>query len=174
MPQARVDSRVAAALLLALSACTQADPPASAPPVPAPSVETAAPAAAPEPQRPAACLLVTPEAMSKILGTPMQAEGTSGTSSSRCLYRVAGASGPQIEMTVEWGGAPAAMNLARMAAQATPQLTESFAYIGDEATMVGNTLMVRSGSDLILLVMADVADVPARARSIVDLARLQM
>lgn len=161
-------------LLAALTSCTQVEPPAPA----AAAVEKAAVAipvdAPPEPAHPVACTLVTPQEMSQILGTPMSAERPGGVSETRCIYKGAKETDPYVEFTIEWGHGQGAMNMARLAVQAKPDVAQAYGGIGDEAAMLGATLLIRNGEDLVTLVMFNVQNLPAKARRVFDTAKPRM
>lgn len=161
-------------IVLALPGCSEATAPAVVPPpveAPAPAPETAA---APEPEHPKACALVTQEEMSKILGAKMVAEGNGGSTQTECFYKAAKGSGPTVEFSVNWGSGHGGMNMASMLAAAKPEMASVHQGIGDQATMVGTSLMIRSGEDLVILVMSDVQDASAKAKRIFDTAKARM
>lgn len=142
--------------------------------VEAPRSRPPEPVAAVEVLHPRACELVTAQEMSRILGKAVNAQGSEGYEKTGCTYSVAQGEGPYVEFSVNWGSAEGAMNMTRMLAMAEPDMAQPYSGIGDEATMVGSMLMIRSGEDLVILAIADVNDIAGKARRIFDTAKARM
>lgn len=121
----------------------------------------------------AGCALVTDVEMSEILGTRMIATERGG-GNTECSYAPASGISPTVKLTVDWGDGKVAMASAGMMAKLEPGLSSPYAGIGDQAVAVGPALMIRTGDDLVTLVLSGVSGAPAKARRIFDTAKPRM
>jgi hypothetical protein len=117
-----------------------------------------------------ACDLVTAKEMTAILGSDVVAQPNDGSNGkTECIYQTGNpveGSGPYAELTVEWGSGEAAMTAMGMMGQIEPGIADPYEGIGDQAAAIGPTLMIRSGDDLITIVLSGVDDMPATAKKI--------
>jgi len=130
-------------------------------------------AAKPAHARLAGCALVTDKEMSDILGTRMVAAERGG-GNTECSYTPASGISPTVKLTVDWGDGKVAMASAGMMAKLEPGLSSPYEGIGDQAVAVGPALMIRTGDDLITLVLSGVSAAPAKARRIFDTVKPRM
>jgi hypothetical protein len=127
--------------------------------------------ATPARKTPDACTLVSEAEMSAILGTPVIAKAPRR---SKCIYKPASEISPYAEFSVDWGDGKAAMSGIGMAEQHEPGMTSPYDGLGDQAAAVGPALMIRTGDDLITIVLSGVTDAPASAKKIFDTAHGKM
>ena len=125
----------------------------------------AAASSKPPPRNMPACMLVTNNEMSTILGAPVQGNATSR---SKCIYKANTGTTPYVEFSMDYGDGEAGMAGAGFAGKHEPGLTSPYDGIGDQAVAAGPALFIKTGDDLITLVFSGVADVPATAKKIVD------
>lgn len=124
-----------------------------------------------------ACAMLTASEMSAIVGTAVKAEPEEGNGTTTCRYRPAPDSSPFVEVKIEWGGGAAAMmatNVLGALDRDMRKVIDPLAGIGDQATSIGPVLMVRTGDDLVNLMMLGVDDEVAKARRIIDAMRPRM
>lgn len=134
-----------------------------------------APAAASPGRSLLACALVTEAEMSAILGTAVVAEPNDRSSGkTECTYTPRSGISPYVEFSVDWGGGEAAMTAMGMMAKLEPGLTSPYDGIGDQAAAVGPALMIRTGEDLVTIVLSGVSGGPAKAREIFNTAKARM
>jgi outer membrane protein OmpA-like peptidoglycan-associated protein len=113
----------------------------------------------------AVCAMVTAEEMSGIVGTKLSAE--SGDSTATCKYQPAQGSSPHVELTVDWGGGPAALTASSLLSRREPGISSPLDGLGDEASSIGPALWVRVGEDLVTLTLWGIEeDIPAAKRII--------
>ncbi len=122
-----------------------------------------------------ACQLVTAAQMSAIVGAAVtgQAEDHAG-SSTKCTYKPVSGVAPTVEFTVTWGEGFTAMQGMGLAAGHEKGLVTAYSDIGDQAGAAGPLVMIRTGDDLVTLVLSGVADAPAVAKKIFDTAKPKM
>lgn len=157
---------------LLLAACAKKDTA-----VPKSQQDTATAAEAPAPQRipKVACAIVTPAEMSTILGSTVAGEPSeNGSNETRCVYKGASPHSPYAEFTVNWGDGEGAMAAQKMLGQHEAGLTHEYSGIGDQSYAVGPELMIRSGDDLVTLLVLGVTDTPATMKRIFDTAKPRM
>lgn len=118
------------------------------------------------------CDLVTAAEMSALLGTAVI--GRQPYDDDTCVYTPPQASVPQVELKVSPGEGEPAMLASRFMSRLEPELTESLAGIGDEATLAGPALMIRLGQDLVTLTFTAIEEPVPVARGIIDLMRPRM
>jgi hypothetical protein len=121
---------------------------------------------------PAACTLVSEAEMSAILGAPVVTDPNL-RSGNKCIYRATSGNGPSVELSVDMGGGAAIAAMGALG-KAEPGLTSSYAGIGDRAVAAGPALMIKTGDDLVTIVLAGVDDFPATAKKIFDTAKPRM
>lgn len=156
------------AVLLAaalLAACSKSESPASS------AAPNALAAAAPAKQPVMACAMVTPDAMSAILGSAVIAKPDEGTGRTGCIYTPASGTGPAVQLRVEWGAAQIAIKGVGMAGRAEPGLANPLAGLGDQAAQMGPALMIATGEDLVTITFGNVDDVVPKAKAIVALVK---
>jgi hypothetical protein len=122
-----------------------------------------------------ACDMVTSSEMSIILGTAVV--GTPNERSggrTECIYKPADGVSPYVEFSVTWGDGEAAMSAMGAMSKLEPGIADPYAGLGDQAASVGPVLMIRSGEDLVEVLVSGVDDVPAAARRIFDTAKPRM
>ena len=173
----RLNHLVLALLLLILPAlygCSKPEAtPASA--TKAGGSTVAAVAAAPAPHSVRACDLVTPAEMSTILGSAVVGTPNEGSvGKTECIYKPAEAISPYVELSVTWGDGRAAMTAMGMMGNIEPGIANPYEGLGDQAAVVGSTLMIRSGEDLVTLTFSGIDDTPAVARKVFDTAKDRM
>ena len=139
----------------------------------APQAATPQAAAAPPAAR-TACDMLTAAEMSSFLGTTVAIEHEGRVGATKCRYQPAGKTTPFVEVEVVWGdGAPAMMG-ARMASRIEPGLADRMAGLGDEASLMGPAVWVRTGEDLVMLTFTGVDDHIAVAKRIIATMRPRM
>jgi hypothetical protein len=158
------------AALLAV-ACSKPDSPA---PSGAVNTPTAASAAVSDKQPVMACAMVTPDAMSAILGGAVIAKPDEGTGRTGCIYTPASGTGPAVELRVEWGAAQMAIKGVGMAGRAEPGLANPLAGLGDQAAQMGPALMIATGEDLVTITFGNVDDVVPKAKAIFALVKARL
>jgi hypothetical protein len=124
-----------------------------------------------------ACDLVTAQEMTAILGSDVVAQPNDGSNGkTECIYQTGNPEGssPYAELTVEWGSGEAAMTAMGMMGQIEPGIADPYEGIGDQAAAIGPTLMIRSGDDLITIVLSGVDDMPATAKKIFATAKARI
>lgn len=134
-------------------------------------------AIAPADQRkpPSACAMVTAAEMSTILGSSVAAASQDdGGNKTECIYKGATPQSPYVEFTVNWGDGEGAMTAQAMLGQQQSGLTHAYPGIGDQAYAVGPELMIRTGDDLVTLLVIGVSDAPATVKRIFDTAKPRM
>jgi len=159
------------ALLLAaalLAACSKQEPAA---PATAATAPTSAVAAVPAKPVATACEMVTPAAMSAILGAEVVARPDEGAGRTGCIYTPASGTGPAVELRVEWGAAQMAIKGVGMAGRAEPGLASPLAGLGDQAAQMGPALMIATGEDLVTLITSGVDDLVPKAKAILALVK---
>jgi len=159
------------ALILAavvLAACSKQEP---AMPSAAVNPPAATAAAAPAKPVPMACEMVTPTAMSAILGAEVVARPDEGAGRTGCIYTPASGTGPAVELRVEWGAAQMAIKGVGMAGRAEPGLASPLAGLGDQAAQMGPALMIATGEDLVTLITSGVDDLVPKAKAILALVK---
>jgi len=159
------------ALILAavlLAACSKQEPAMPSATVNAPAATAAAAPAKPVPM---ACEMVTPAAMSAILGAEVVARPDEGAGRTGCIYKPASGTGPAVELRVEWGAAQMAIKRVGMAGRAEPGLANPLAGLGDQAAQMGPALMIATGEDLVTLTTSGVDDVVPKAKAILALVK---
>ena len=150
-----------------LCGCGKNDPP------PAPPAATALPVEAAN-KVVSACELVTAAEMSAILGASVAATAKDRAVKAQCIYQASSGISPRLDFTIDWGDGDVAMKAAAAMKRIKPTISDPLAGIGDEAIIVGPTLMVRSGDDFIQLVFSGVDDVVGKGAKIVTLAKSRM
>lgn len=140
------------------------------------AMELAAAAAAKTPHSSTpACELVTAAEMSAIVDAPVtgQAEDHPG-SSTKCTYKPTSGISPTVEFTVTWGEGFAAMQGMGLAGSREQGLVTPYNDVGDQAGAAGPLIMIRTGDDLVTLVLSGVSDAPAVTKQIFDTAKPRM
>jgi hypothetical protein len=160
----------AIAVVVATAACSQQNADPVAPPQPTSRAEAGAAQQPP----PSACTLVTTAEMSGIVGTAMSADGENGTGTTVCRYRATASSTPAVEIKIDWGNGAAGMMGAGLVGLREPGVADPLAGLGDQAAVVGPTVWVRLGDDLVILTLSGIDDDTATARRIVDVVRPRM
>ena len=159
------------AVLLAaalLAACSNPESPASSA---TPNAAGATAAAAPDKPPVTACAMVSPDAMSAILGGAVVAKPDEGSGRTGCIYTPASGTGPAVELRVEWGAAQMAIKGVGMAGRAEPGLANPLAGLGDQAAQMGPALMIATGEDLVTLTFGNADDVVPKAKAIFALVK---
>jgi hypothetical protein len=123
-----------------------------------------------------ACDLVTSQEMSAILGTAVVGSepGHKSSNLTACEYSPSGASTPSARFSVEWGEAEIAMRATGAMNKKQPGIADPYAGIGDQAVAVGPMLWIRSGKDLVKIMVSGVDDAPAKAKKIFETAKARM
>jgi hypothetical protein len=156
--------------LVATAACSQQN----AEPTATPQSTSRAEAGAAQQPPPSACTLVTTTEMSGIVGTAMSADGANGTGTTVCRYRSTASTTPEVEIKIDWGNGAAGMMGAGLVGLREPDIADPLAGLGDQAAVVGPTVWVRLGDDLVILTLTGIDDDIATARRIVDMMRPRM
>ncbi len=137
--------------------------------------KTAAAEAPPQREPVTACAMVTPAEMSKILGTTVTAEPHEGTvDQTECIYKATSGISPYVDFTVVRGDGEVAMTASGFMAQQKPNMVNPYEGIGDQAFAVGPALMIRTGEDLVKLILSGVTDAPPKAKLIFNTAKPRM
>ena len=141
------------------------------------SVAAAAAAASRAPSRTSPharpCAFVSEAEMSAILGAPVVAE-VINRSSNKCTYKATSGISPYVELSVDWGDGKIAMSAMGLVEKHEPGLTSPYDGIGDQAAAVGPALMIRTGEDLVTIVLSGVSDAPAKIKRIFETAKARM
>jgi hypothetical protein len=139
-------------------------------------MELAAAAAAKTPHSSTpACELVTAAEMSAIVGAPVTGTAEDHPdSSTKCTYKPASGIAPSVEFTVTWGDGFTAMQGMGLAGSREHGLVTPYDDIGDQAGAAGPLVLIRTGDDLVTLVLSGVSDAPAVAKKIFDTAKPRM
>lgn len=140
-------------LALTLVACSRSE---ESPSARAEITESRAVATAKPQSTPTACSLISEAEMSAILGNPVTAQSGDGYSfaKSSCVWSPKTGYSPYAELTIEWGSGEAAMYATGILSGIEPGLTSPFEGLGDQASAVGPTIMIRRGEDLITIILA--------------------
>ena len=136
----------------------------------------AARANAPPTQHRSACELVPATAMSAILGAPVVAAGSGNRAGgqSKCVYTASGEHGPYAELSVDLGDGESGMAGAGFTGKQLPGVVNPYDGIGDQAVSVGPALFIRTGDDLVTIVLSGVRDRPTLVRKIFGAAKAGM
>ncbi len=138
--------------------------------------ESLAEAAAPRSTHRPACELVPAATMSAILGAAVvsEASGNPAGGQSKCVYTASAEHGPYAELSVERGEGESGMAGAALAGIGQKGMVNPYDGIGDKAVSVGPALFIRTGDDLVTIVLSGVSDRPTLARKIFDTAKAGM
>jgi hypothetical protein len=133
-------------------------------------------AAAPRAVHRPACELVPAATMSAILGAAVvsEASGNPAGGQSKCVYTSSAEHGPYVELSVDIGDGESGMAGAGFAGVGQKGMVTPYDGIGDQAVSVGPALFIRTGDDLVTIVLSGVSDSPARARKIFATAKAGM
>ncbi len=115
-----------------------------------------------------ACEMLSQSEVSAILGTAMSAQASGR---SKCVYKASGASHAYLEFSIDRGDGAAAMAGAGFASRGEPGLTSRYDGIGDQAVAAGPALLIRTGDDLVTIVLSGVSDPRTAVRKIFDAAK---
>lgn len=171
MPSIRKMISIALPMLL-VSACSQKEKPT---PESRGIAQTEAAEAPPQREPVTACAMVTAAEMSKILGTTVTAEPHEGTvDQTECIYKATSGISPYVDFTVVRGDGEVAMTASGFMAQQKPNMVNPYEGIGDQAFAVGPALMIRTGEDLVKLILSGVTDAPPKAKLIFNTAKPRM
>ena len=123
-----------------------------------------------------ACELVPAAAMSTILGSPVvtEASGNPAGGQSKCVYTSSGELGPYAELSVGRGDGESGMAGVGFAGKQLAGVVNPYDGIGDQAVSVGPALYIRTGDDLVTIVLSGVKDRPTAVRKIFDTAKAGM
>jgi hypothetical protein len=122
-----------------------------------------------------ACELVTQSAMSTILGAPVVSAGSgSASGQSKCVYTPATGSTPYAELSVDRGDGEAGMAGVGFMQKNVPGMVNPYDGIGDQAVAVGPALYIRTGDDLVTIVLSGVKNSPTAARTIFNAVKAGM
>ena len=120
----------------------------------------------------------TGKEMSAILGSEVVATPKDNSNGkTECIYQSGKPithSMPYADLSVDWGEGETAMNAAGFMNKREPGIANPYAGIGDEAVMVGPTLMIKTGNDFMQIILSDVSDVPGTAKKIFNTAKPRM
>jgi hypothetical protein len=137
-------------------------------------------AAAPAQEKatPKACDLVTAKEMSVILGSDVVGTPNDGSNGkTECVYKTDKPithSTPYADLSIDWGSGEGAMQGVAFLNKHEPGIADPYAGIGDQAVAMGPTLMIKTGDDLMTIILSDVDDVPGTARKIFKTAKPRM
>ena len=121
------------------------------------------------------CDLVSQAEMSALLGAPVVATPGEGLrAQTECIYAAASGIRPYAELKLERGMGAAAMTAGAIAQQLEPGLADEMKGLGDQAVQFGPGLMIRTGEDLVTIVLLGVDDPLARTRRIFELAKARL
>ena len=109
------------------------------------------------------CAFVTQAEMRTILHAPVVARVTGGN---KCVYELPSGPGPYSMIEVDRGDGRIAMKAAGGMARAEPGIDNPLKGVGDQAIQVGPAIQVRSGEDLVQIVMSGVATPIQKAKTI--------
>ena len=156
---------VAAVLFASLCAC--AKPAGTAHDVvtatAAPTADAAAAAVAAAQKRDDPCGYVSEAEMRAILHAPVVPHVSGG---SKCVYALPSGPGPYSQIEVARGDGRVAMKAAGAMAHMEPGIDNPLAGVGDQAVQVGPAIMVRTGEDLVTIVMSGV-DAPIKKAKVI-------
>lgn len=122
-----------------------------------------------------ACDMVTAQEMSAIVGGEVVAtpdDHSNGKTS--CIYKTDKPithTTPYVELSVDWGSGEGGMAASGALNKHEPGVADPYAGIGDQAAMSGPALMIKTGEDLMTIVLSGVNDFPATAKKIFDTAK---
>jgi hypothetical protein len=152
-------------LLLTLAACGKSD---DSSPAMASNTETTELAVDEAQAAPMACDLISEAEMTEILGSPVIAQSGDGHSVAQtsCGWSPESGYSPYAELTIEWGSGEAAMFATGILSGIEPGLTSPFEGLGDQASAVGPTVMIRRGEDLVTIILSVKDDPVPIVRSI--------
>ena len=137
--------------------------------------QTVAAQTPPQRQSVTACAMVTAAEMSTILGTTVTAEPHEGTvDQTECIYKPTSGISPYVDFTVVRGDGEVAMTASGFMAEKKPNMVNPYEGIGDQAFAVGPALMIRTGEDLVKLILSGVTDAPSKAKLIFNTAKPRM
>lgn len=156
------------AALVAIAACSKQDEPAATP------KSTTLAEAGLQQLLPSACTLVATTEMSGIVGVTMSADGGNGAGTTVCRYRSIAGSTPVVEIKIDWGNGAAGMMGAGLVGLREPGIADPLAGLGDQAAVVGPTVWVRLGDDLVILTLSGIDDDVATAKRVIDAMRPRM
>jgi hypothetical protein len=156
---------LAAVLLASLCACSKSADTAErgATATAAATADAVAAAVAAAQKRDDPCAYVTQAEMRAILHAPVVPHASGGN---KCVYALPSGPGPYSQIEVARGDGRIAMRAAGAMARAEPGIDNPLAGVGDQAVMVGPTIMVRKGEDLVNIVMSGV-DAPIKKAKVV-------
>ena len=129
----------------------------------APTADAVAAAVAAAQKRDDPCAYVTEAEMRAILHAAIVPHVSGGN---KCVYALPSGPGPYSQIEVARGDGRVAMRAAGAMAHAEPGIDNPLAGVGDQAVQVGPTIMVRTGEDLVTIVMSGVAAPIAKAKVI--------
>lgn len=109
------------------------------------------------------CSFVTQAEMRAILHAPVVAH-VSG--SDKCTYAVPSHASPYVQVEVDRGDGRVAMRAAGAMSHVEAGMTNPLAGLGDQATTVGPAVMIRTGDDLVQIVLSGVDGRLAKAKLI--------
>jgi len=116
--------------------------------------------------------------MSVILGSEVAGRPKDGSNGkTECIYQTdkpVTHSTPYADLTIDWGEGETGMGAAAYMNKREPGIADPYEGIGDKAVSVGPTLMIKTGNDLMTIILSDVADVPGTAKKIFDTAKPRM
>lgn len=139
------------------------------------TVVSAAPSSSAEQTTMTACEMVTAKEMSAILGSEVVATPQDGSNGkTECIYKtdkVIMHSTPAVDLSVDWGSGEGGMQASGALNNQEPGVADPYAGIGDAAAMSGPALMIKTGEDLMTIVMSAVDDFPGTAKKIYDTAK---
>ena len=125
-----------------------------------------------------ACDMVTAKEMSAILGSEVVATPSDGSNGkTECIYKTDKPithTTPYVDLSVDWGSGEGGMEASGALNKHEPGVADPYAGIGDEAAMSGPALMIKTGEDLMTIVLSGVNDFPGTARKIYDTAKPRM
>ncbi|MEO5623011.1 MAG: hypothetical protein ABIO74_04670 [Dokdonella sp.] len=166
---------LAVLLACALCACSPDKPSPQLPGVTASAPANTGKALVVAQKKPTACVLVSAQEMSSILGSEVQAAAHEGSvDKTECIYKPAERVSPYVEITVEWGEGEDAMAAMGTRVHSEPESSNPYAGIGDQSVAIGTALMIRTGKDLVTITFSGVDDAPAKAKMIFATAKPRM
>jgi hypothetical protein len=125
-----------------------------------------------------ACEMVTAKEMSAIVGSEVVATPEDGSNGkTECIYKTDKAitrTTPSVDLSVDWGSGEGGMEASGALNKREPGVADPYAGIGDAAAMSGPALMIKTGEDLMTIVLSGVDDFPGTARKIYDTAKPRM
>lgn len=158
---------LAAVLFASLCACSKSPEAthdtAAATATAAPTADAVAAAVAAAQKRDDPCAYVSEAEMRAILHARVVPHVSGGN---KCVYALPSGPGPYSQIEVARGDGRIAMKAAGAMARAEPGIDNPLAGVGDQAVMVGPTIMVRKGEDLVNIVMSGV-DAPIKKAAVI-------